>query len=82
MHEKGKLPYSDRAYQNQLITKLKIESNPFAKGFRDTPILKDFRLNKLDHHHNMNSRKDKRENTEAIANIMSAIKKMKKNQIL
>ena len=24
------------AYQNQLITKLKIESNPFAKGFRDT----------------------------------------------
>jgi len=24
------------AYQNQLITKLKIESNPFAKGFRDS----------------------------------------------
>ena len=24
------------AYQNQCITKLKIESNPFAKGFRDT----------------------------------------------
>lgn len=23
------------AYQNQLITKLKIEKNPFAKGFRD-----------------------------------------------
>ncbi|OAF68046.1 T-box protein 20 [Intoshia linei] len=25
------------AYQNQLITKLKIDSNPFAKGFRDIP---------------------------------------------
>ena len=24
------------AYQNQLITKLKIASNPFAKGFRET----------------------------------------------
>ena len=24
------------AYQNQCITKLKIESNPFAKGFRDS----------------------------------------------
>ncbi|KXJ24557.1 T-box transcription factor TBX20 [Exaiptasia diaphana] len=24
------------AYQNQLITRLKIDSNPFAKGFRDT----------------------------------------------
>lgn len=24
------------AYQNQLITKLKIDSNPFAKGFRDS----------------------------------------------
>ena len=27
------------AYQNQLITRLKIESNPFAKGFRDTVVL-------------------------------------------
>ncbi|CAG2206946.1 T-box transcription factor TBX20-like [Mytilus edulis] len=29
------------AYQNQLITKLKIESNPFAKGFRDSSRLSD-----------------------------------------
>ncbi|KPM09155.1 T-box H15-like protein [Sarcoptes scabiei] len=26
------------AYQNQLITKLKIDSNPFAKGFRDSSL--------------------------------------------
>ncbi|KAI0226404.1 T-box transcription factor TBX20 [Lamellibrachia satsuma] len=31
------------AYQNQLITKLKIDSNPFAKGFRDSS-----RLNELE----------------------------------
>uniref|UniRef100_A0A915JT51 T-box domain-containing protein n=1 Tax=Romanomermis culicivorax TaxID=13658 RepID=A0A915JT51_ROMCU len=30
------------AYQNQLITKLKIDSNPFAKGFRDSTRLGDF----------------------------------------
>ncbi|KAK6174419.1 hypothetical protein SNE40_017699 [Patella caerulea] len=30
------------AYQNQLITKLKIDSNPFAKGFRDSTRLTDF----------------------------------------
>ncbi|GBP38661.1 T-box transcription factor TBX20 [Eumeta japonica] len=30
------------AYQNQLITKLKIDSNPFAKGFRDSSRLTDF----------------------------------------
>ena len=30
------------AYQNQLITKLKIDSNPFAKGFRDSSRLNDF----------------------------------------
>ncbi|XP_053289016.1 T-box transcription factor TBX20 isoform X1 [Pleuronectes platessa] len=29
------------AYQNQLITKLKIDSNPFAKGFRDSSRLTD-----------------------------------------
>uniref|UniRef100_UPI00358E150D T-box transcription factor TBX20 n=1 Tax=Myxine glutinosa TaxID=7769 RepID=UPI00358E150D len=29
------------AYQNQLITKLKIDSNPFAKGFRDSSRLSD-----------------------------------------
>jgi len=29
------------AYQNQLITKLKIESNPFAKGFRDSSTMCD-----------------------------------------
>ena len=39
-------------------------------------------MNKLDRHHNMNSRKEKRENTDAIADIMSAIKKIKKNQVL
>lgn len=30
------------AYQNQLITKLKIDSNPFAKGFRDSSRLTDY----------------------------------------
>ncbi|XP_071785640.1 T-box transcription factor TBX20-like isoform X1 [Asterias amurensis] len=30
------------AYQNQLITRLKIDSNPFAKGFRDSSRLSDF----------------------------------------
>uniref|UniRef100_T1JNG0 T-box domain-containing protein n=1 Tax=Strigamia maritima TaxID=126957 RepID=T1JNG0_STRMM len=30
------------AYQNQLITKLKIDSNPFAKGFRDSSRLMEF----------------------------------------
>uniref|UniRef100_UPI00358F1C54 T-box transcription factor TBX20-like n=2 Tax=Myxine glutinosa TaxID=7769 RepID=UPI00358F1C54 len=29
------------AYQNQLITKLKIDSNPFAKGFRDCSRMSD-----------------------------------------
>lgn len=29
------------AYQNQLITKLKIDKNPFAKGFRDSSRLVD-----------------------------------------
>ncbi|ESO08589.1 hypothetical protein HELRODRAFT_98030 [Helobdella robusta] len=31
------------AYQNQLITKLKIDSNPFAKGFRDSSRLNEER---------------------------------------
>ncbi|RZF45381.1 hypothetical protein LSTR_LSTR002824, partial [Laodelphax striatellus] len=30
------------AYQNQLITRLKIDSNPFAKGFRDSSRLTEF----------------------------------------
>ena len=30
------------AYQNQLITKLKIDCNPFAKGFRDSSRLNDY----------------------------------------
>lgn len=30
------------AYQNQLITKLKIDSNPFAKGFRDSTRLSEY----------------------------------------
>eukprot|EP00095_Tigriopus_kingsejongensis_P010908 maker-scaffold348_size200312-snap-gene-1.17 protein:Tk10908 transcript:maker-scaffold348_size200312-snap-gene-1.17-mRNA-1 annotation:"t-box transcription factor tbx20-like isoform x2" len=30
------------AYQNQLITRLKIDSNPFAKGFRDSSRLLEF----------------------------------------
>ncbi|KAL5021761.1 hypothetical protein ScPMuIL_000916 [Solemya velum] len=30
------------AYQNQLITKLKIDSNPFAKGFRDSTRLTEY----------------------------------------
>lgn len=33
------------AYQNQLITKLKIDSNPFAKGFRDSSRLTDLDRN-------------------------------------
>lgn len=35
------------AYQNQLITKLKIDSNPFAKGFRDSSRLSDFESEQL-----------------------------------
>ncbi|GFQ64713.1 t-box transcription factor TBX20 [Trichonephila clavata] len=37
------------AYQNQLITKLKIDSNPFAKGFRDSSRLTE--LESLEHQH-------------------------------
>ncbi|XP_043219685.1 T-box transcription factor TBX20-like [Amphibalanus amphitrite] len=36
------------AYQNQLITKLKIDSNPFAKGFRDSSRLTDYERDNLD----------------------------------
>ncbi|KAK9887432.1 hypothetical protein WA026_022367 [Henosepilachna vigintioctopunctata] len=36
------------AYQNQLITKLKIDSNPFAKGFRDSSRLTDFDREPID----------------------------------
>ncbi|KAF7278334.1 hypothetical protein GWI33_008549 [Rhynchophorus ferrugineus] len=36
------------AYQNQLITKLKIDSNPFAKGFRDSSRLTDFEREPMD----------------------------------
>ncbi|XP_057370006.1 optomotor-blind protein-like [Daphnia carinata] len=36
------------AYQNQLITKLKIDSNPFAKGFRDSSRLSDFDRDGMD----------------------------------
>jgi hypothetical protein len=32
------------AYQNERITKLKIEYNPFAKGFRDGQNRKDYRV--------------------------------------
>ncbi|XP_050529118.1 T-box transcription factor TBX20-like [Daktulosphaira vitifoliae] len=43
------------AYQNQLITKLKIDSNPFAKGFRDSSRLTEFERETMesmlgDHH--------------------------------
>lgn len=45
------------AYQNQLITKLKIDSNPFAKGFRDSSRLTDFdRWVKKTRNPNLNSR--------------------------
>ncbi|XP_067652020.1 T-box transcription factor TBX20-like [Haliotis asinina] len=37
------------AYQNQLITKLKIDSNPFAKGFRDSTRLTDFDRETMEH---------------------------------
>ncbi|CAO1361429.1 unnamed protein product [Diamesa tonsa] len=36
------------AYQNQLITKLKIDSNPFAKGFRDSSRITDFDRDPMD----------------------------------
>ncbi|XP_065316640.1 uncharacterized protein LOC135925309 isoform X2 [Gordionus sp. m RMFG-2023] len=36
------------AYQNQLITKLKIDSNPFAKGFRDSSRINDFERDGFD----------------------------------
>ncbi|XP_033102426.1 T-box transcription factor TBX20-like [Anneissia japonica] len=42
------------AYQNQLITRLKIDSNPFAKGFRDSSRLSEFereRIDKMIHGH-------------------------------
>jgi hypothetical protein len=32
------------AYQNEKITKLKIEYNPFAKGFRDGQNRRDYRI--------------------------------------
>ena len=35
------------AYQNQLITKMKIDKNPFAKGFRDSSRLSDLDRNDL-----------------------------------
>ncbi|KAL5021760.1 hypothetical protein ScPMuIL_000915 [Solemya velum] len=37
------------AYQNQLITKLKIDSNPFAKGFRDSTRLTEFERDTMEH---------------------------------
>ncbi|XP_050529097.1 T-box transcription factor TBX20-like [Daktulosphaira vitifoliae] len=36
------------AYQNQLITKLKIDSNPFAKGFRDSSRLGELERDPVD----------------------------------
>ncbi|XP_055343824.1 T-box protein 12-like [Paramacrobiotus metropolitanus] len=40
--------YSVTAYQNQLITKLKIDCNPFAKGFRDsTRVITDLERDSL-----------------------------------
>lgn len=36
------------AYQNQLITKLKIDSNPFAKGFRDSTRLSEFERDSME----------------------------------
>ncbi|XP_022104308.1 T-box transcription factor TBX20-like isoform X2 [Acanthaster planci] len=36
------------AYQNQLITRLKIDSNPFAKGFRDSSRLSDFERERVE----------------------------------
>lgn len=35
------------AYQNQLITKLKIDSNPFAKGFRDSSRITEMERNTM-----------------------------------
>ncbi|GIY54088.1 hypothetical protein CEXT_739681 [Caerostris extrusa] len=37
------------AYQNQLITKLKIDSNPFAKGFRDSSRLTELERKQTSH---------------------------------
>ncbi|XP_010883613.2 T-box transcription factor TBX20 isoform X1 [Esox lucius] len=42
------------AYQNQLITKLKIDSNPFAKGFRDSSRLTD--MERLQQRYDMSCR--------------------------
>ncbi|PIK58688.1 putative T-box transcription factor TBX20 isoform X2, partial [Apostichopus japonicus] len=36
------------AYQNQLITRLKIDSNPFAKGFRDSTRLTEFERERVE----------------------------------
>lgn len=35
----GTLFITVTAYQNEMITKLKIDHNPFAKGFREAPYL-------------------------------------------
>ncbi|XP_061442770.1 T-box transcription factor TBX20 isoform X3 [Rhineura floridana] len=43
------------AYQNQLITKLKIDSNPFAKGFRDSSRLTDIERNRGKGHSDQSS---------------------------
>ncbi|CAO1437318.1 unnamed protein product [Diamesa tonsa] len=47
------------AYQNEKITQLKIDNNPFAKGFRDTGASKREKNHHMQqHHHNNNNHID------------------------
>ena len=73
------------AYQNQLITRLKIESNPFAKGFRDTVVLSHQEENlqqgqsQSGNNENVQDQQDKNENnqnkmTEEILALLNKIR--------
>lgn len=55
------------AYQNEAITKLKIEYNPFAKGFRDGTSRKDYRGKR--------SSDDENENEENFNQLMNKFQK-------
>ena len=70
------------AYQNQLITRLKIESNPFAKGFRDTVVLshqEELQQGQSGNNESVEDRQDKNANnqnkmTEEILALLNKIR--------
>ncbi|KAI3380268.1 hypothetical protein SNEBB_004894 [Seison nebaliae] len=61
------------AYQNQLITKLKIDCNPFAKGFRDASRLIDFdkEFNYSSKSSNSNEKNDKSEKMISVDDVLN-----------